>query len=140
VTWRIEQRVISNDSAENGRPAILKEFVFLLSPTVTFLTRQALFGDVEGLVKLTISSSEMANGPEHPDKATALCNLCSVYASQGDFEGAEQYGRQALAIRKAKFGPKHENTIITTHPRIYLPSFGEGRRRNTTVSRFCWSW
>ena len=100
--------------------AISKELTSLLSPTIIYLTRQALFEGVEDLAKLAISSSKAANGPEHPETATALSNLSYLYASQHNFEAAEPYSKQALAIRKKVLGLSHENTIASLHDLAHI--------------------
>ncbi|RUS33857.1 hypothetical protein BC938DRAFT_483471, partial [Jimgerdemannia flammicorona] len=106
--WDPEKRGISN------------ELPSLLSPTVLYLTRQALFEDAKDFALLAVSSSEIANGPEHRDTATALSNLSYFYTSQQMFEDAEPYGRRTLEIRKKALGLRHEDTMTSLRDLIHI--------------------
>jgi CHAT domain-containing protein/tetratricopeptide (TPR) repeat protein len=46
-------------------------------------------------------------GSEHPDVATSLNDLGSMYVDQGSYSQAEQLHRRALEIREKVFGPGH---------------------------------
>lgn len=100
--------------------AISNELTSLLSPTVVFLTRQALFEGVEDLAKLAVSSSETANAPEHPVTAMTLSNLSYFYASQRNFKSAETHGRRALKIREKKLGLSANETRVSRNDLAYI--------------------
>ncbi|RUP51961.1 P-loop containing nucleoside triphosphate hydrolase protein [Jimgerdemannia flammicorona] len=106
--WETERRIVSN------------ELPALLSPMVLYLTRQAFFGDAKEFALLAVSSSEIANGPEHQDTATALGNLSYLYASQQMFEDAEPHGRRTLEIYKKVLGPSHKNTMTSLRNLVYI--------------------
>jgi tetratricopeptide (TPR) repeat protein len=46
-------------------------------------------------------------GERHPDIATSLSNLGSVYGDQGDFQRALEFSEQALGMRRELFGDRH---------------------------------
>ena len=51
---------------------------------------------------------EKALGPEHPDVATSLNNLATLYDTRSQYATAEPlYGRRALAIRKKTLGSEY---------------------------------
>ena len=47
------------------------------------------------------------HGEEHPDVATSLNNLASLYKSQGHYSEAEPLYTQALALRRRILGEEH---------------------------------
>ena len=55
----------------------------------------------------TLKATERTSGPEHPDTATDLQFLGSLYIMQKDFTKAEPLFKRALAIREKVLGPNH---------------------------------
>ena len=49
-------------------------------------------------------------GPDHPDTATSLNNLASLYQSQGHYKEAEPLLKRALEITEKALGPDHPDT------------------------------
>src|SRR5438270_5588773 len=99
---------------------MLKAFASLLHLTIIYLTHQALFKDVEDLVKLAISSSEMSNGPQSIDTATVYSGVFYFYVMQQKFLEALPYGRKALEIRKTLLGLSHNSTRSSIHSLAYV--------------------
>ena len=52
-------------------------------------------------------------GEMHPDTATTLNNLASVYEGQGRCVEAEQLYIRVLTIREQQLGQEHPDTIAT---------------------------
>ena len=98
----------------------LKDFASLLHPTIIYLTHQALFKDVEDLVNMAILSSEMTNGPQSIDTATAYSGVFYFYVMQQKFSKALPYGKKALDIRKTLLGLTHSSTRSSIHSLAYV--------------------
>ena len=60
--------------------------------------------------KRALAIREQQLGTEHPNTATSLNNLASLYASQGKYVEAEGLCKRALAIREQQLGPTHPDT------------------------------
>jgi tetratricopeptide (TPR) repeat protein len=52
-------------------------------------TLQGNYGDAEPLYQRALRIDETALGPDHPDVATSLNNLASLYRAQGNYDAAE---------------------------------------------------
>ena len=59
------------------------------------------------LARQVLEIQEKALGPDHPDVATALNNLASIYRSTGQYALAESLYRRALLIDERALGPGH---------------------------------
>ncbi|RUP51804.1 P-loop containing nucleoside triphosphate hydrolase protein [Jimgerdemannia flammicorona] len=116
----IQRVVLQFRQCGNERRDISNELPSLLSPTVIYLTRQALFESAKDFAELAVASSEIINGPEHSDTATALSNLSYLYTSQQNFEAANPHGRRALAICRKVLGQSHKNTIESLYNLVYI--------------------
>jgi tetratricopeptide (TPR) repeat protein len=51
-------------------------------------------------------------GEDHPDVASSLNNLASLYDSQGRYSEAEPLYLQALELAERVLGVNHPNTVI----------------------------
>jgi tetratricopeptide (TPR) repeat protein len=56
---------------------------------------------------------ERVLGSDHPDVATSLNNLASLYKSQGKYDEAEPLHRRALAIREKSLGSDHPDVAAS---------------------------
>jgi tetratricopeptide (TPR) repeat protein len=81
----------------------------LLNEAAVYLTERALFTEAEPLYQRSLSISEKALGPEHPDVATSLNNLAALYRNQGKYAEAGPLYQRSLAIREEALGPEHPN-------------------------------
>ena len=63
----------------------------------------------------------MQLGAEHPDVATSLSNLASLYASQGRYAEAETLYMRSLAIKEMQLGADHHDvaTNLNNLARLY---------------------
>ncbi len=52
-------------------------------------------------------------GQDHPDTATSLNNLSSLYYTQEKYDLAEPLHKRALAIREKPLGPDHPDTATS---------------------------
>jgi CHAT domain-containing protein/Tfp pilus assembly protein PilF len=59
------------------------------------------------LAERALQLFENAEGPEHPDVATALAILAPIHILKSEPEVAESLFQRALAIREKAFGPEH---------------------------------
>jgi tetratricopeptide (TPR) repeat protein len=59
------------------------------------------------LAQRVLAIDEKALGPDHPNVATALGNLASLYQAKGDYERAEPLYQRALAIYAKALGAEH---------------------------------
>jgi len=63
---------------------------------------------------------EQILGPEHPNTATTLSSLATLYLEQGKYEQAEPLYQRALRIKEQVLGPEHPSTDITVQSYAYL--------------------
>ena len=71
------------------------------------------YGEAEPLYQRALAIYEEQLGPDHPDTATNLNNLASLYDSMGRYGEAEPLYQRALAIGEAQLGPDHPSTAIS---------------------------
>ena len=57
--------------------------------------------------KRSLAIREKTLGPDHPDVASALNNLASLYHKQGRYAEAEPLYKRSLAINEKALGPDH---------------------------------
>ena len=60
-----------------------------------------------------LATFEKALGPEHPDVATSLNNLASLYYAQGKYAEAEPLYKRALPIDEKALGPDHPHVATS---------------------------
>ena len=65
------------------------------------------YAKAEPLYRQAMEIHKKVLGEEHPDYATSLDNLSSLYYGMGEYSQAEPLLRQALAIRKKVLGEEH---------------------------------
>jgi tetratricopeptide (TPR) repeat protein len=71
------------------------------------LVSLAQYAEAEPLLLHALQLRESQYDPEHPDVATDLDNLASLYHVLGRYGEAEPRYQRALAIREKAFGPEH---------------------------------
>jgi CHAT domain-containing protein/Tfp pilus assembly protein PilF len=67
----------------------------------------------ERLFRRTVAIRQKVLGPEHPDTATSLSKLGSLYYSTGSYSKAAPLLQRALAIREKALGPAHPSTTTS---------------------------
>jgi len=67
-------------------------------------------GEAIPLAERALAIREAQLGAEHPDTASSLNNLASLYESMGRYREAEPLYKRALAIREAQLGAEHPDT------------------------------
>jgi tetratricopeptide (TPR) repeat protein len=77
----------------------------LLNAASLALLEGAQYSAAERLLRRALVIREQTLNPDHPDVATALHNLASLYSDQGKLEAAESLYRRALAIDEKALGP-----------------------------------
>ena len=77
-----------------------------------YLDDHARYTEAEGCVQRAIDIGEKTLGPEHPNLATRLNNLGSLYWKQGKYEEAEPLYQRAIAIGEKTLGPEHPDLAI----------------------------
>jgi len=77
-----------------------------------YLWDHAQYVEAETFYRRAISIGEKTLGPEHPNLATALNNLASVYDDQGKYEEAELLLQRAITIGEKTLGPEHPGLAI----------------------------
>jgi len=85
----------------------------LLNQTGYYLSARARYSEAEPLLQRALAISEQQLGPLHPDTATSLNNLASLYQQQGKFTEAEPLLQRALAITEQQLGPLHFATATS---------------------------
>lgn len=79
----------------------------LLNEASLYLKERGRYADAESLCEAALAIRKNALGPEHPDVATSLHNLASLYRIQGQYDKAEPFFKGALVIWK-KVDPDHK--------------------------------
>ncbi len=85
----------------------------LLDRVGTYLRKRAQYINAEPLLKRALAICEKTLGPEHPDTATSLNDLASLYQAQGRYEEAEPLYQRALSICEKTLGPEHPDTATS---------------------------
>jgi tetratricopeptide (TPR) repeat protein len=78
-----------------------------LTKTVVKLYAAGQYRNAIPLAERALEIQEKALGPDHPDVATALNNLASLYRYDGQLALAESHYRRALDIDERALGPDH---------------------------------
>jgi len=81
----------------------------------------------EPLFKRSLAIWEKALGPDHPDVATSLNNLATLYYQQGDYAKAEPLFKRSLAILEKALGPDNPAVVTSLHTlaRFYWDQSGD---------------
>ena len=61
------------------------------------------------VAKTALEVAEKNAGPNHPDVATSLNTLASLYQVQGQYAEVEPLFKRSLAIMEKALGPDHPN-------------------------------
>ena len=72
------------------------------------------YAKAESFHRGALNIREKALGPEHPEVATSLDNLASLYEEIGDYGQAELLAQQALDIREKTLGPEHPDVATVS--------------------------
>ena len=64
------------------------------------------------LFRRALTIVEKALGPEHPNVATGLNNLASLYADQGKYAEADPLYQRALIVLTRAVGPEHPDVAM----------------------------
>jgi tetratricopeptide (TPR) repeat protein len=78
-----------------------------LNQEVMELYRAGKYDRAIVVAKKALEVAEKRVGPNHPDVATSLHSLASLYYNQGQYAQAETLYRRALTIRENALGPDH---------------------------------
>ncbi len=72
------------------------------------------------LFRRALTIVEKALGPEHPNVATGLNNLASLYADQGKYAEADPLYQRALIVLTRAVGPEHPDvaTMLENYARM----------------------
>jgi CHAT domain-containing protein len=81
-----------------------------LNERVLQLDHARRYSEAVSLAQRALALREKVLGPAHPDVATALYNLASLYQAQGDYGRAAPLYQRALAIFEKALGP--ENAVV----------------------------
>ncbi len=79
------------------------------------LRAQKKYGEAEKLLLASIALLREVEGKEGLTTSTALNNAGFLYKERGEYPKAQAFYREALAIRWAKLGEKHPDSIATRH-------------------------
>ncbi len=78
-----------------------------LNDEVQSLYQQGQYARAVVVAQQALEVAEKAVGPNHPDVATILSFLATLYEAQGQYAQAEPLAKRALAIREQVLGPNH---------------------------------
>ena len=72
-----------------------------------YLDDRAQYPEAAAWYQRAIAIGEQVFGPEHPNLATDLNNLATLYVNQGEYEQAEPFYQRAIAIDEQVLGSAH---------------------------------
>ena len=78
-----------------------------------YLYERGRYAEAEPLYMRALRIREEQLGASHPDTATSLNNLASLYRSQGKYSEAEPLYVRALRIREEQLGASHPSTATS---------------------------
>src|SRR5436305_1300206 len=79
----------------------------LLHRITWYLSGGGAFQSGVELALISVSISEAVGEADHPDMATSLDNLATLYQYQGKYDEAEPLFQRSLTIREKVLGPDH---------------------------------
>jgi len=86
------------------------EAIVLLVDVARYNYDHALYSEAEPLYKRALAICEQVLGFQHPDTASSLNNLATLYSAQGKYEQMEPLLQHALAIREQVLDSQHPDT------------------------------
>jgi tetratricopeptide (TPR) repeat protein len=92
----------------------------LLEEAGYYLTLRGLYRQAEPLLQQALTIREQRLGTEHPETATNLDHLASLYYLEGKYEKAEPFYQRTLAIREQQLGTEHPETATTLNELAWL--------------------
>ncbi|MDQ3919080.1 MAG: FxSxx-COOH system tetratricopeptide repeat protein [Acidobacteriota bacterium] len=92
----------------------------LLNQVGYYCVERAQYAGAEQLFARSLAIRERSLGPDHPDVATGLNNLASLYDSLGRYAEAEPLYMRSLAIREKSLGPDHPRLALSLNNLAYL--------------------
>lgn len=81
-----------------------------LTDQVIELNNEGKYGQAIPLAERVVTIREKVLGAEHPDVASALNNLATMYVGTGDFKRAARLHERALEIKQKSLGAEHVST------------------------------
>jgi tetratricopeptide (TPR) repeat protein len=88
----------------------MQESQHLLDVVGEYLVSRALYREAQKYYGKALSSSRTIFGKEHPNTASSLGRLATVYQAQGKYAQAVDLLEQALAIQRKVLGERHPST------------------------------
>ncbi len=85
----------------------------LLDRVGRYLYQRARYAEAESFYRQALEIREQVLGPEHPDVATSLSHLTSLYWDQSKYTLAEPLFLRALSIREQALGPDHPDVATS---------------------------
>src|SRR4051812_40375998 len=87
---------------------------------------QGRYADAIPLARKVLAILEKVLEPDHPDVASSLNNLASLYSKQGRYAEAEPLLKRSLAIFEKALGPDHPN-VASSLNNLALLYYAQGR-------------
>ena len=84
-----------------------------LNKRVTELNKAGRYSDAVPIAQQVLAIREKTLGRDHPDVATALNNLATLYFNQSRYPDAEPLYQRALAIDEKTLGRDHPNVALS---------------------------
>ncbi len=85
----------------------------LLNEEAVKLYRAGKYDRAVILARKALQVAEQNVGPDHPDVATSLNNLATLYRTQGQYATAEPLLKRSLAIWEKTLGPDHPHVATS---------------------------
>jgi CHAT domain-containing protein len=98
----------------SGAPAIAQQDeAAALNQRVMELFQAGKYYEATPLAQRALAIREKTLGPDHPNLATSLNNLATLYGMQGRYADAEPLFRRAVAIKEKALGPDNPSVAAT---------------------------
>jgi tetratricopeptide (TPR) repeat protein len=109
---RLLLHIIVLSNFENVDASELTELGHLFNQTGVYSLARGVYTLAETFLSRSLEIWERQLGTNHPDVATSLNNLASLYKSQGRYSEAETLHLRSLEIRECQLGTNHPDVAL----------------------------
>ncbi|MFH7245099.1 MAG: tetratricopeptide repeat protein [Spirulina sp.] len=128
---RYQLTVQPGTTADVDRAELLAEATLLNTQGIE-LYQEGRYGEAEPLYQESLVIRREQLGNRHPDVATGLNNLASLYHAQGRYGEAESLAQEALSIHREQLGESHPS-VATSLNNLASLYHAQGRYREAEL-------
>jgi CHAT domain-containing protein/Flp pilus assembly protein TadD len=111
----------------------------LLNQQVQTLFEQGKYQEAIPLAGKAVELAKRVYGPEHPNTATSLNDLATLYWAMGEYAKAEPLFQEALRIRQKVLGPEHPDMAANLNDLgVLYQAMGEYAKAEPLFQKALW--